>query len=121
MAVAISRRSFWAADCLPFPAMMLSLESINSGQLKPKAVILPAITRDLGVRVTPVILGVGNELSGLPMLDVLRHPLRKRSSPFGASKWRCFRRVRCALACRTEPSMVNDNHSARFGQDSKIF
>ncbi len=38
---------FWAAHYLPCPAMMLPLESINSGQLKPKAVILPVTAGNL--------------------------------------------------------------------------
>jgi len=65
------RRCFQASFGLPIAcraAMMLPLESI-SGQSKPKVVILPAIARNLGVRVTRVILGVGDELNELPMLD----------------------------------------------------
>jgi len=60
---------------------------------------------DLRVRMPPGVLGVWSELSELPMLDALRHCLRKHSSP---SKWRFVVEVPfggCALRSPVEPSL----------------
>src|ERR1035437_650359 len=71
--------------------------------------------RDLGelhVRVAPGILWKRDELIEGPVLDPLRHRLRKHASPFDTSKWRCLSEgALCAgLSNRASDSNILPEH-----------
>jgi hypothetical protein len=86
--------------------MMPALVSTRIGLLNPNSAMLAAICATCASEWVRGFRAYGISFSRAQCSIALHHRLQKHASPFDMKSGGAFRRVRSALACRTEPLLI---------------